>query len=347
MKFGAFLPAHDIGTGVAEHELLRDVVELAEHADRLGYDYVWLPEHDLVRYIISTDALQQAVAIAARTTRIRIGTAVFVTPLYHPLTLAADIAQADHMTEGRFEPGFGRGGSPFELRQLQCHQDDAGSKQRFAEFTDIVRRAWESDVAIAHHGDHFDFDNAYVLPRPYSDPYPRIWLAATTAGSVAQYADWGFDVQFTPFRRPFEVVEEAFQAFVDAGGHGPTALGRSEFMVNRITYVAPTMEEAREILPIIDHHERVVAAGRADAERVVNGVRDWDPDTVTGRPYEEYMEHCLIGDPDTVAQKLQRYHDLGIDQYSMYTALGQPRWQVERSMELFATEVMPRLRAAV
>jgi alkanesulfonate monooxygenase SsuD/methylene tetrahydromethanopterin reductase-like flavin-dependent oxidoreductase (luciferase family) len=344
MQFGVFLAPHGFVDTKSPTQLYDEALEQAQCADECGFDYVWLAEHDIVRYIITTDLLQLAVLIAQRTKRIRIGGAVFVTAFYHPLGLAGDIAQADHLTRGRFEPGLGRGGSPYELRQFQAFMPEADSRARFAEFVDIVRTAWEQDQALEFHGRFFDFNNAFVTPRPYSTPHPRIWLAAITPESVRFATERRFDVLFTAFRRPMRFIEEAHQAYLGAGGPQPGSHGPTQFVLNRNMYLAPTMEEAKEVLPLIRYHDKVVGAGRIDAERVVDGMRVWDERVQLGSPDEEYLRNLPIGDPDTVLERIAAYKALGIDQFSIYTAVGQDQRLVLRSMELFAKHVIPVLR---
>jgi alkanesulfonate monooxygenase SsuD/methylene tetrahydromethanopterin reductase-like flavin-dependent oxidoreductase (luciferase family) len=339
MEFGVFLSAVDLNEGRSAREIYRDMLDLAIEADRLGFDYVWLPEHDLVRFITNTSALQEAVLISAKTERVKLGSAVFVTPLYHPLVLAADIAEADNLTDGRFEPGFGRGGSKYELRQLQANLSEEDSKDRFREFCEVIKLAWGSAEAIEYHGRFFDFDNAFVLPRPYTDPHPPMWLATITPQSCETYAATGANVQYTPFRKPFSEVEDAFGAFQRGRGDGD-----GKFMVMRHTYVANTMEEARRILPLIDYHEHVIGAARLDGEAVVNGVREWQPGLDLGLPYETYLENLIIGDPATAVEKIRPYAELGVDQFCVHTTLGQDRALARRSLELFAEHVIPAFR---
>jgi alkanesulfonate monooxygenase SsuD/methylene tetrahydromethanopterin reductase-like flavin-dependent oxidoreductase (luciferase family) len=344
MKFGVFLGTHDIpDQGKTPAQIYDEAIEQAQLAEELGFDYVWIPEHDIVRFMIATDLLQLAVLIADRTKRIRIGAGVFVTSLMHPLLLAGDIVQADHLTRGRFEPGLGRGGSLYELRQLGGYLPEEESRERFEEFVSVIRQDWTSAHGHAFEGRFFQFDNVLIQPRPFSDPHPRIWLAATSPQSIERSAALGYDVQFTCFRRPFSVVGEAVAAFERGKARADNG-HELELMVSRQTYVAPTMEDARAILPVIDYHEHVVGAGRIDAERVVDGVRGWDEDADLGLSDDEYMRRMPIGDPDTVLEHLVGYRDAGVTHYCMYTSLGQPQDQVLRSMELFATRVLPHLR---
>lgn len=339
MKFGVFLAATDLGQGKTHKELLDDVISLAVEAEQLGFDYVWLPEHDLIRFIINTSALQEAVLIAQKTSRIKIGASIFVTPLYHPLLLAADVLEADNHTGGRFETGLGRGGSKYELRQLQANLSEEDSRQRFKEFYEIFQAAVSSDDPIEYHGKFFDFENAFVMPRPFSKPFPAPWLAGITSDSVRANAALGANVQFTPFRKPFSTVVDAASAFQEGRG-----TQTNQLMVSRQTYVADTMEEARKVIPLLDYHEHVIGAARVDGEKVTRGVREWADGLQLGLTDEEYAENLVIGDPATVVEKVAKYAELGIDQYCMYTTLGQDVRLVRRSMQLFAEHVIPRFQ---
>lgn len=341
MKFGMFLASVDFDGSKTPVQIFDELIEQAVQAEELGFDYVWLPEHVLVRYITSTDILQLAVLIAAKTKRIRIGGAVFVAPFYHPLGLAGRIAQADVLTRGRFEPGIGRGGSAYERRQFQVYKSEEVSREYFKEFVEIIRTGWESDHSIAFHGTHFDFNNSFVIPRPYSTPYPRIWLAATSTGSVTWAAEQGHDVLFTPFRRPFSAVVEACNAFREAGGGQQTPFGATEIAVNRTTYIASTSAKADEILPIIRLHDFVNTASRTDAERVVDGFRQWDDSVTVTNTDAEYHESLLIGTPEKVIDQIGQYQQAGVDQFLMWSAQGQPQEMVLESNALFAEHVFP------
>jgi alkanesulfonate monooxygenase SsuD/methylene tetrahydromethanopterin reductase-like flavin-dependent oxidoreductase (luciferase family) len=103
--------AEELRHGRSQAESFRDVFELAERADSWGIDCVWLGEIHFTptRSVISA-SLQVASAIAARTRRLRVGTAVHVLPLNHPLRIAEEVATVDHISQGRFEFGIGRSG---------------------------------------------------------------------------------------------------------------------------------------------------------------------------------------------------------------------------------------------
>lgn len=113
MKFGSFLLMHS-PDGAPPATVYSNAIAQAKRADALGFDAVWLAEHHFSTYGYAPNPLMFAVKLAAGTERIRIGTAVVVVPLYHPLRLAEDIALADHLSGGRLEVGFGSGYQDYE-----------------------------------------------------------------------------------------------------------------------------------------------------------------------------------------------------------------------------------------
>ena len=111
MHFGIFVEEMRQGSSQSQTSAFRDIFEVADHADAWGADCVWLGEIHFTptRSVISA-SLQVASAIASRTKRLRVGTAVQVLPLNHPLRIAEEVATIDHISEGRFEFGIGRSG---------------------------------------------------------------------------------------------------------------------------------------------------------------------------------------------------------------------------------------------
>src|SRR3979411_1719691 len=144
-------------------------------ADELGFDSVWVAEHHFSNYGYSANPLLLIARASASAPRVRFGQAVIVTPFWHPLRLAEDIAITDLLTDGRLEVGLGRGYQPLEFRGLDVDQDQ--SRALFEEQFEVMRLAWTTD--------DFTFDGQHspvrhpitVLPRPLQQPHPPIWLA--------------------------------------------------------------------------------------------------------------------------------------------------------------------------
>src|SRR5437588_9679208 len=155
MKFDIFyqLPEAAIqNTGQRYRELIAESAE----ADRLGFDTVWLAEvHFAPRFSTMPTPLLLLAAIAERTTRLRLGTAVNLMPLHHPLRLAEEIATLDVLSGGRVEFGGGRGA--FLLNYRGYGVDMIASRPLFAENLEFVKRAW-TEARLTFHGEHFNVE---------------------------------------------------------------------------------------------------------------------------------------------------------------------------------------------
>src|SRR6185312_7892087 len=130
-------------------------------------------------------------AIGARTTRIKIGTAVQVLPLCHPLQLAEEAATVDHISHGRLIFGVGRSG--FARTYAAYGVPYAESRERFAETLEIVRRAWTSE-RFSFEGKYYQYHDVCVVPKPYQRPHPPIRVAATSVDTFPAIGAQGFDI---------------------------------------------------------------------------------------------------------------------------------------------------------
>ena len=120
--------------------------------------------------------LTVASAIAARTQRLKIGTAVQILPLGHPLRLAEETATIDQISGGRLIFGVGRSAFPRAYDAYGISYEE--SEERFAESLDIIKKAW-TETAVSHHGRYFSFENFTLVPRPVQQPHPPIRIAAS------------------------------------------------------------------------------------------------------------------------------------------------------------------------
>src|SRR5262247_2087941 len=190
VHFGIFV--EEMRHGSSQASAFRDVFELAERAEAWGVECVWLGEIHFtpVRSVISA-SLQVAGSIATRTRRIRVGTAVQVLPLNHPLRIAEEVATVDHISEGRFEFGIGRSGV---VRSYDAYGVAyAESKARFNEALDIIRMAWQGEP-FSYAGEFYTVTNATVTPRPYQVPHPPIRMAATSDETFPGAARMGLPI---------------------------------------------------------------------------------------------------------------------------------------------------------
>jgi alkanesulfonate monooxygenase SsuD/methylene tetrahydromethanopterin reductase-like flavin-dependent oxidoreductase (luciferase family) len=347
MHFGIF--AEEMRYGASQPQAFRDVFELAERADAWGVDCLWLGEIHFtpIRSVISA-SLQVASSIATRTRRLRVGTAVQVLPLNHPLRIAEEVATLDHISEGRFEFGIGRSGV---VRSYDIYGVNYGESQaRFHEALAIIKQAWKGEP-FSYQGTFYRVDNATVVPRPYQVPHPPIRMATTSDETFGIAGRMGLPIfvglrateisdlqrQLGPYR----------QAWSDAGHPG-----KASVYVRIPVYVATTeksaVEEPRESL--LSFFERQSALARSSVGRAGAGPADRrraQVERMASLSYEDILARKVaFGTPAQVIARLAELRErLGLDGIVAELNPGGriPPELETRSLQLLAHEVMPAL----
>ena len=154
-------------------QVYREVLDQAVAAEDLGYDHVWLTEHHFLDNGYCPSLLTVAGAIAAKTSRIKIGTWVLLLPLHHPLRVAEDAAVVDAISNGRLILGVGLGYRIEEFDAFGVAREDR--PELVEEGIEVLRLAWR-DEAFSYHGRHYHFDDINVTPKPAGAGVP-IWMA--------------------------------------------------------------------------------------------------------------------------------------------------------------------------
>ena len=174
-----------------DHLLFSETLDQIVLADQMGFDYVWLVEHHFLTGF-SGSACPDIVygALSQRTERIRLGLGVVVLPYHHPIQVAERVATLDHLAEGRVDMGTGRS-APYELTGMGI--DPIESREMWEESLTMIPRIWESDW-FEWKGKYWSVPSRQVLPKPYQDPHPPIWVAALQSATYEIAAQKGLGV---------------------------------------------------------------------------------------------------------------------------------------------------------
>ncbi|MCV2488869.1 LLM class flavin-dependent oxidoreductase [Geodermatophilus sp. YIM 151500] len=307
-------------------------------ADELGFDSLWLTEHHFSRHGIVSDSLAVLAHLAARTDRVRLGTAVSVLPLHHPLRFAETAATVDQLSGGRLDLGIGSGYQPGEFRGFGV--DIAEKHERFAEALAVLERVWTSEGPVSHAGRYWSFEDAAPQPRPFQRPHPPFWMATASPEGLAACAakDWGV---LLPQGTSLTVTAGQVKRYAEAlAGAGADPDGGRVYLA-RATHVAPTDEQAwaeaedpyKDFLGYADKLRRATSAGAAEGGR---SPFDLDADL---------RDSALFGSPDTVVSRLRDIRELGIERVMLFLHLGGlPHEAIMSSLELIGRKVLPAVR---
>ncbi len=338
MKFGTFLLLQSPSAKSSE-EIFARGTEIAQVADKLGFESIWCAEHHFSTYGYLSRPLMMALHLASRTERIRVGSAVVVLPLHHPLIVAEEIATADLLSGGRLDVGLGRGYQPYEFRRLGLSLDD--SRERFEEGVDILLRAF-SGKPFSYDGKHYQFDETSVFPVPVQKPHPPIWVVGQSQESIVATARRGFNLVSGGFGVPLERLRD-FRKVFDETITDPVAKSKIWVSTQRPVYVTRDESEVAAIVEQARWNMRVTLSLRQGRERVEKG-------HAVAVPYENEPSmqdlldrYFVIGTPERCIAKLEELRDaMQLNHFNASFWFGDlTQEQVLGSMKLFAEEVMP------
>ncbi|MGH7312480.1 MAG: LLM class flavin-dependent oxidoreductase, partial [Candidatus Rokuibacteriota bacterium] len=241
MEFGSFI--EQMRPGLTQAQGFQEMLRHVDAAEAWGLDAAWLGEiHCNPTRSVLSAPLVMAGMIFGRTRRLRVGTAVHLLPLNHPLRIAEEVATLDHVSEGRFDFGVGRSGNP---RAYDAYGIPYGESQaRFREALEIVRQAWTGE-AFKYQGQFYRIETTAVSPKPYQTPHSPIRMAATSAETFGLVARLSLGVLVG--LRAMDIAElhghlKDYRAAWQQAGHS----GRGSVHLRIPLYAASTEHAARE-----------------------------------------------------------------------------------------------------
>jgi alkanesulfonate monooxygenase SsuD/methylene tetrahydromethanopterin reductase-like flavin-dependent oxidoreductase (luciferase family) len=305
-----------------------------------GYEAVWLAEHHFNTYSVCPSVHLMGMQVAARTKRLRIGTAISIAPMYHPLRLAEEVALLDVLSGGRVNWGAGRGNDPVEFGVFGLDRDS--SYARFRENVEIVLRAWREE-RLTYQGEFTQVQNVEVLPKPLQKPHPPVWVAASSPDAVDWAASEGHSILMDPHSSHVEIGKKLASYKSGLAQAGFSYAGRTT-PIARLIAVAPTDDEAREVARR-GAQWTVTSYANPARRAAVPGYKPpppgGEPDRRDTDPVGRYVDEVIIyGSPGRVVDELQRLREeIGLE-YLLCAPLS------HQSFLLMTQEVIPALARA-
>ncbi len=334
MKFGVLQFFSWPGRKGEIEAVYQRALDRIEVMDRTGYDAVWLAEHHFNDFSVCPSVTMMGTQIAARTERLRIGTAGTLAGLHHPLHLAEQLAFLDVLSEGRLNWGAARGFDLTEFTAFGVAPDESAA--RFRENVLAILAAW-SEGRSSFQGDYVSFENLELLPKPIQQPRPPTWMAVSSPSAIQWAAEQGLPILMDPHSSHREIARkrDLWSEAMAAGGHSPDVF---DIPIARLMAVAATDDEAEAIarrgagwmLGAYVGGDKKKAVNRGD-----DAPMDRRPDL---DPVDRYVDEVMVwGSPAKVIDELTELREsVGIE-YLMAAPLS------GRSFDLLTSEVLPAL----
>jgi alkanesulfonate monooxygenase SsuD/methylene tetrahydromethanopterin reductase-like flavin-dependent oxidoreductase (luciferase family) len=357
MEFGIFVHGYIPGPGAhdraSEHLSLTREIDLAITADKHNWKYVWFGEHHGLTEYSHLSAPEVSIGyVAAKTQRIHLGTGITsLSPRKeHPVRFAERAAMLDHITEGRFEWGTGRGAGSHEVASFNIMNTDS-TRAEWDEVSREVVRMWEQQD-YSFHGEHFTVPTPHnILPKPYGHSHPPIWMACGNPGSFAKAGSLGIGAIAFNFE-PIYNLKGRIESYKEAAECPEEILGdyqNNNVMMTNAVVCLDDRDRAREI---------AISKGRGYLVTMVNLYHDTmpkSPDAVTwpdpppdlsqgGDAFLDFAIEAglmLVGTPEEVCEQIEAYQTVGCDQLVFGLGDGMSFDENLEMIELFGDKVIP------
>ena len=350
MEFGILFTSHpNHATEPYPHQDVHArVTKEIQAADALGFDTAWVAEHHFSNeYGIMPDVFAYLGYLAAKTERIRLGTAVVTVPLYDPIRVVENMAFCDILSNGRITLGLGSGYRPYEFDGFGKDFDARRDVQE--EAIDLILELLHKR-RVSHKGAHFrsTIEGTFELyPVSRQQPHPPLFMAAGTERSMAYAARYGFGLMLSTLPS-FETLAKQIAFYRGACPQAPAHLAKNpahgKVDIARWVYVAETDADAKResadgIVRHLTHFLSSATAGYLGnvSEKAKDVKLDYDELAATT---------ILHGSPETVVRRLRELRDTtGLTSLLLHYPPYYGHEKAMKSLRLFAERVMPEFKA--
>jgi len=335
LGFGLITCQRYPGDQRSDAQIYAEALDLAEQAETLGLDSVWVSEHHFVDDGYAPSMLPLCAAIAARTRRVQIGTGLLLAPLHDPIRLAEDAAVTDLLSGGRLTLGFGLGWRAEEFAGLGIPLDER--VPRLVASLGILRDAWRGDLVSGGAGR----PAVPVRPRPARPGGPPLWIGANSKRAIrraGRLADGFMATEVTPG----QLAEQASWAREEFAAAGRTGQFTVSMHLPVFAWHSP------DAWPLIRDYHRYIDWKYEDMERGwARAAEPSAPPPLRGEEESVLRESIILGTPEQVAGTIDEYRrNVGGDLVFIARLYfpGLPADIQAEALRIFANEVAPLAR---
>jgi alkanesulfonate monooxygenase SsuD/methylene tetrahydromethanopterin reductase-like flavin-dependent oxidoreductase (luciferase family) len=338
MHFGQFNLMGYRTPGAKAHELYDNAVEQVKAAEANGFEIAWFAEHHFSNYCVCPSPLMMLARLAGETKRIKLGSAVVVTPLYEPVRLISEIGMVDALTHGRLVLGVGSGYQPYEFERFDEALED--SVPKLFELMEMLELAFTRDT-FSYDGKYFKLPETHIASRPMKG-LPDVWVAGDNPALHQLAARKGWTVMLTPRHATVPQLLEARTRLV--GIYDSQGLDKTRVAIAPLRHVCITDDkaEAASFLDNVRHQIRLSQSLRF-REELIDGTMLVEKPYKNEPPLEELGKAVMVGDAETVAERLVATIGAARPRHMLlhFQAGASPQRTALRSIEQFAERVRP------
>jgi alkanesulfonate monooxygenase SsuD/methylene tetrahydromethanopterin reductase-like flavin-dependent oxidoreductase (luciferase family) len=346
MEFGTFILAAQRGYHQTSEQVLRHSIDQAVASEKAGFHTAWFAEHHFNNYSLVPSPLMMVAALSGLTSKIRLGTAVCVLPLYQPQRLLSEIGFADIASNGRLELGVGSGYQQFEFERFGVDVNNAPAV--FSEYLDILQKGLRQPI-FEHHGEHLNIPPTAISVRTVQQPGPPIWLAAGSTRSMSRAYREGHNLFVTAFHDGIDTVRTLRENIEAAAASEGKQVKDARVALLRCCYASNNEAEINSYLDNARYQRRLSEALQKRRQQSADGYMIQETPTEKDLSFEQMRKNMPIGSVNYVIDKLlEEIEVLQPDQIAVQTQLGDfDEKTMLRQIELWGDTIIPAVNKAL
>ncbi|PJZ70484.1 alkane 1-monooxygenase [Leptospira perolatii] len=336
-----------------QRSVFTNSLEFATEAEKLGFDDLWVLEHHFTEYGLCPDAILMASYLLGMTKRIKVGTAITVAPLNHPVRLVEQVSLLDQLSSGRFLAGFGRGFFPLDFEIFGANASE--NHKILQEWIDIILTTWRQEGRLRWESDLIKIPEISIFPSKFTNPRPPIYVVGESPSTIEWAASIGIPLIMNVPQSAEQIRAklDLYAEIAESNGHDPRDI---HHVISAVVHVADSRDEAyNDIVRNIEewHDDAMRVAFSSDQLRNLPNYRfHWsqlqdailkgesDASVVVRRA----LEISPVGTPADCIEAFQYLREqTGVDHYICGFEGTLDREKILKSMRRFALDVIPNI----
>ena len=346
MEFGVFTLAQQRSYKQGSKEVIDNSVEQTVLAEQAGFDAAWYAEHHFNNYSLSPSPLMTVAHCAGKTSKIRLGSAVCILPLYHPARFLAEVGFVDTLSNGRLELGIGSGYQQFEFERFGTSLADAGPM--FQEYMDVIPLAL-TQKSFEYHGKYLDIPPSSIAVRCVQDPMPPIWVTTGNPKVRERAFREGHNLFVTVLHGGLDAIRglrEKLEESADAAG---TNLDDTKLGFLRCGYASDNKAEIESYLDSARFARRLSESLKDRRQHTEDGYLMQEVPLKQEMTYEDMAANLPVGPVNYVIDRmLEEIEILKPKHIALQTQLGDfDQTTMLKQIELWGDTIIPAINKAL
>jgi alkanesulfonate monooxygenase SsuD/methylene tetrahydromethanopterin reductase-like flavin-dependent oxidoreductase (luciferase family) len=346
MEFGTFILAAQRGYHQSSDHVIRNSIEQAQASERAGFDVAWFAEHHFNNYSLVPSPLMMVAALSGVTSKIRLGTAVCVLPLYQPQRLLSEIGFADIVSNGRLELGVGSGYQQFEFERFGVNVDEA--PMVFSEYLDVILKGLKQNI-FEHEGTYARIPPTAISVRTVQRPTPPMWLAAGSSRSMTRAYRDGLNLFVTALHQGLDAMATLRKTIEEAAASEGKRVTDAKISILRCCYASDDPREVESYLDNARFQRRLSEALHQRRQQSQDGYMLQEVATPQDLSFETMQKNLPVGSVNRVIDRLlEEIEVLKPDQIAVQTQLGDfDQKTMLKQIELWGERIIPAVNKAL